>query len=208
MFSSILVVCSIVVVIYFSLYLLFGRKETSINIRYILSDLIPTYNLKIRIKISKKTKPFYDCELKEIVIPPRSRINDIAAGFHEFGHAIDDEKQKGNSFYSTWIQYIFQFGTIIALIMYCIQWLFIQSYILSIISLIFGLLGVYYFAMSLKDEIVASKYALNAIKEHNIFEGNIFRNIMICLFNAMLTYIALLSVPVITVIYQILFMLH
>ncbi|QUH21871.1 zinc metallopeptidase [Alkaliphilus sp. B6464] len=183
----------------------FNKIETNINLQDILQSLFLERNLDVKLLIKEKTRPYYDCGSKEMMISKGNTVKNIAEGFHELGHAIDDHNTKDQGLYSNLSYLIMKYSITMALILYYMQPMFVENKLLPCVVFAFCGISIFFFSVLLKEEIVATKYALKILSDTKILNGRLFRNTQTCLYNALTTYMVLLLISIIITVYQLIY---
>lgn len=162
-----------------------------------LKDSLLEQNLnQVTIDIKEKQKYQYDSEKNVIYIQNKDSIYDVFASFHELGHAIDFKKYEGKKYYwyHTVLFYTMKYSVILSgfLLFYKLT----QFKDMLILPLVFTLLANIFFIITLKEEIVASKYGLKELRKYVKLTKKENRLVKLALYNGLSSYILLLFISI------------
>lgn len=197
--------CIISIVIFTFINMFFGKTKTDIDLEKYLINVISEKKLNIKLLFKEKTKPYYDCITKEMLISKGNKIKNIAEGFHELGHAIDDFNTKEQETFSTLSYLIMKYSIAMAIVLYYLQKLYTKNYI-PFITLLFCFISIFFFSVVLKEEITATKYGLLELENCKLLTHKLIKLVKICMYNALLTYFILFFISIIITGYQLIYL--
>lgn len=205
MIFTIVSLCILSIVVFTFVNMFFGKINTNIDLEKYLINIASDKKLNIKLLFKEKTKPYYDCAAKEMLISKGNKIKNIAEGFHELGHAIDDFNTKDQKTFSTLSYIIMKYSIAVAIVLYYFQEIYVKSYI-PFITLLFCFVSIFFFSIVLKEEITATKYGLIELKKCTLLTNKLIKLVKICMFNALLTYFALFSISIVITGYQLIYL--
>lgn len=169
--------------------------ETDIQVKETLIEVIQAKGYNTSVKEGSRINPAYDYSKDQVEIQSGTSIQHVAQGFHELGHAMDAynrnllEKEYG--IWSGILFYIMKYSLPIAVFSHALlvgttmDYLLIPTYILILLSLVFT-------TVTLKEEIVASKYAILLMKEKLQLTNNQWGKAKASLFGGLISYLVLI----------------
>ena len=168
--------------------------STNINVKETLEQVIAEKGFRTIVKEGSRIRPAFDYDKDQVEIQSGQTTNHVAQGFHELGHAMDAYKknqlEKEYGFFWGLLFYALKYSLPLAVFSHALvtgtdmDFLIIPTYILIIMSLIFT-------TITLKEEIVASKYAIKTMKEHLTLSVSEWKRVKSALFGGLVSYIIL-----------------
>lgn len=174
----------------------FGTRGASLDLSVTesLQGVLTSKSMNTSIKQSSRLNPAYDYDKDQIEIQPGDTAQHLAQGFHELGHAIDAYNRnligKEYGFLSGVLFYTMKYSLPVAVFLHALMigldltYLQIPTYFFIALSLIFT-------TVTLKEEVVASKYALQIIHQHLNVDKRVLGKVKLSLFGGFISYIVL-----------------